>query len=90
MHKISKKFFYTFHILRPELIIETLSDIWWIRRFLFKYVINFDFQGFVDLMIHEIFGGWAQIMSKLDFYSEISITLPFLQTMTGHRLLHAP
>ena len=47
----------------------------------------FDFQGFVDL---DISGGWSQIMSKLDFYSEISTTLPFLQTMTGHRLLHAP
>ena len=59
-------------------------------------VVNFDFQGVVDLFIHEISSDWSQIMSKLDFSSEISTTsadfdrktLTFLQSMTGHRLLH--
>ena len=37
-------------------------------------VVNFDFQGVVDLFIHEISGDWSQIMSKLDFSSEISTT----------------
>ena len=37
-------------------------------------VVNFDFQGVVDLFIHEISGDWSQIMSKLDFSSEISNT----------------
>ena len=30
-------------------------------------VVNFDFQGVVDLFIHEISGDWSQIVSKLDF-----------------------
>ena len=34
--------------------------------------VNFDFQGVVDLFIHEISGDWSQIMSKLDFSSKIS------------------
>ena len=59
-------------------------------------VVNYDFQGVVDLFIHEISGDWSQIMSKLDFSSEISTTsadfdrkhLTFLQSKTGHRLLH--
>ena len=29
-------------------------------------VVNFDFQGVVDLFIHEISGDWSQIMSKLN------------------------
>ena len=37
-------------------------------------VVNFDFQGVVDLFIHEISSDWSQIMSKLDFSSEISTT----------------
>ena len=35
-------------------------------------VVNFDFQGVVELFIHEMSGDWSQIMSKLDFSSEIS------------------
>jgi len=37
-------------------------------------VVNFDFQRGVDLFIREILGDWSQIMSKLDFSSEISTT----------------
>ena len=37
-------------------------------------IVNFDFQGIVDLFTHEISGDWSQIMSKLDFSSEISTT----------------
>ena len=31
-----------------------------------KNVVNFDFQGVVDMFIHDISGDWPQIMSKLD------------------------
>ena len=37
-------------------------------------VVNYDFQGVVDLFIHEISGDWSQIMSKLDF-AKLSLVL---------------
>ena len=42
--------------------------------YLSQNVVNCDFQGVVDLFIHEISGDGSQIMSKFDFSSEISTT----------------
>ena len=52
-----------------------LFVILWLQvKYLSQNVVNYDFQGVVDLFIHEISGDWSQIMSKLDFSSEISTT----------------
>ena len=52
-----------------------LFVILWLQvKYLSQNVVNLDFQGVVDLFIHEISGDWSLIMSKLDYFSEISTT----------------
>ena len=42
------------------------------QKYSSQNVVNFDFQGVEELFIHEVSGDWSQIMSKIDFSSEIS------------------